>query len=435
MPTGQTLHPAHTAAPLPARPDNATISAALTDPAQVNEQTLRALAGRVGSLEVRADLVGDPAPDWLRRHFPGELLYSLRAAPQGGVFGGHRAERNSRLLAAAEHYDMVDLDEADLDPDLLDRIPPSTRRISWHGSATDPEALRATLDRMLTVPARLYLVAPAITRAEQALAPLLFLKRSGRLDVTAFGTGTAGTWSRLLAPWLGAPVVYGRVDDTGDTGTPTVDQLVTDYGFPRLGPVRALYGIVGRSVSRSLSPRLHNTGYRQLHLPALYLPFQVEEFAPFWREVVEDGLTRLGVPLHGATVVSPHKEEALRLSDTRSTAAQDSGSANSLVRSGNRWRADTSNSPAVTAALRSAGTRLAHRSVAVVGCGGAGRAAPHGPDRHLRPRPQGHHLRRRPEHPLRRRPRQRRSRCRCRPQARWPARRAGDDPSMACDAR
>ncbi|HEX5497211.1 MAG TPA: type I 3-dehydroquinate dehydratase [Mycobacteriales bacterium] len=361
--------------PVPTASGSATVSVTLTRASQAAEPVLRALASRAGCLEVRADLVGDLDPDRLRRHFGGELLYSLRGAEQGGMFRGSLDERHARLLAAAGHYDLVDLEECDLVPELLGHIRPEARRISWHGPATDLAALRATLARLRVARARLYLVAPAITRAEQALVPLAFLKEVGRRDLTAFGTGAAGTWSRLLAPWLGAPVIYGRIDAGPDTGIPTVDQLVGDYGFPRLRPLRSLYGIIGRSVSRSLSPRLHNAGYRELDLPALYLPFQVEEFGPFWREVAERGLAALGIPLDGATVVAPHKETALRLAATRTVSARDSGSANSLVRSGRHWRAATSNSPAVVTALARAGVQVAHRRVAVVGCGGAGRAA------------------------------------------------------------
>lgn len=354
---------------------HATISVTLTKPDDLDEQTLRALTGRVDCLEVRADLLGDPDPRRIRRHFDGDLVYNLRSAGQGGAFTGGPDERRARLRAAAGHYDVLDLEEPDLSPDLLEAVPARQRRISWHGPSTDVPALHATLARLRATPARLYLVATATTRAEQALAPLLLLKESGQPDVTAFGTGTAGTWSRLLAPRLGAPVIYGRLDGTGDTGVPTVDQIVTDYGFPAMPALGALYGIIGGAVSRSMSPRLHNAGYRQRGLPALYLPFQVSDFAPFWRQVVEVGTVALGMPLRGATVVSPHKEAALRTATTLSQTARRSGSANSLVRSDRGWRADTSNSPAVLDALARADVSTTGRRVAVVGCGGAGRAA------------------------------------------------------------
>lgn len=356
----------------------ATISVAVTTPSHLEPGALRTVDGLAGCLEVRADLVGDVEPSWLRRHFRGELLYNLGSRQRGGAFAGGDEERRTRLLAAAEKYDVVDLeDDRDLRPELLAAIPPQRRRLSWHGPQTDVAALRDRLSRMVAVGARLYLVAPAITRAEQALAPLQFLRELGRSDVTAYGTGPAGMWSRLLAPWLGAPMVYSRPGRYDGSGVPALSQLVADYGFPRLPSLKELYGIVGRSVYGSMSPRLHNAGYRDLGLPALYLPFQVEEFMPFWREVVEEGLRQLGFPLRGVTVVRPHKEAALDYALMVSGASRSSASASCLVRSGGLWRADTSNTPALLDAFSRANVPIEGRRIAVVGCGGAGRAAAH----------------------------------------------------------
>ena len=51
-----------------------------------------------------------------------------------------------------------------------------------------------------------------------------------------------------------------------------------------------LFGVVGNPVAHSLSPRIHNTAYRALGIPALYLPFHAESFGDFWLEVVENGV-------------------------------------------------------------------------------------------------------------------------------------------------
>lgn len=334
---------------------------------------LTALRSVASCLEVRADLTGDLDPSWLRAHFGGALLYALRSSGQGGGSDLTTEERRRRLLAAAEQYEIVDLEaDHDLAPDVLGRIPAERRRVSWHGRAAGLAELTTLFARSAAVPAQLYLVAPAVTSIEEALAPLRLLRQLGRTDVTAFATGPTGTWTRLLAPRLGAPVVYGRVRYPGDDGIPTVDQLRTHYGFPTMRPLRDLYGIAGRSVSHSLAPRMHNTGFRALGLPALYLPFSASDFGRFWREIVEAGLPALGLPLRGLTVVRPHKEDALSLATTATERASQAAAANSLVRAGQSWRG--ANTTGVVEPLTAAGVHPAGRTAAVVGCGGAGRS-------------------------------------------------------------
>jgi 3-dehydroquinate dehydratase/shikimate dehydrogenase len=331
---------------------------------------LESLRGLVRGLEVRADLVGDLDADWLRDRFAGELTYSLRPRSAGGAFEGSPEERHRRLLAAARRFDLVEVGEEDRE--LLDAIPPERRLASWSGAVAGTQG---AWERLSRVPARLYRLAPRAERPQDALGTLRWLRSLGRRDVTAFAAGPAGTWTRLLAPRLGAPVAFGRltgeVDGSGDL---TVSQLVADYGLPALPPLERTFGIAGRAIGRSLSPRLHNAAYRELGLPAFYLPFQVDGFGAFWREAV-DGLEELGWPLRGLTVTAPYKEEALTLAGEASPLAQWAGSANTLLRRRGAWRADTADAQGVVSALARRRIPLASREVAVVGCGGAGRAA------------------------------------------------------------
>ncbi|WP_394846940.1 type I 3-dehydroquinate dehydratase [Pendulispora brunnea] len=328
----------------------------------------------VGDIEVRADLLDDIDPALLRARSTGKLTFSLRSVSNGGAFGGDARERARRLVAALEHYDVVDLEaDRDLLPKLLLRIPPHRRRISWHGSVRDIQELAQQFERMAGTPALLYLLAPDLRSAEQALIPLRLLKQLRRSDVTAFGTAPAGIWSRLLAPRLGAPIAYGRLR-TNEDSVPTVEQLTSDYRLPTLPPLKRLFAIVGKSPGASMSPRLHNAGYRAAGLPALYVPMAVDDFSLFWPKIA-DGLRELGFSLDGITVVSPHKEAALAAADRASGMAARAGAANILVRTNEGWIADTTNPSGLIGALRRAGVRIGGRRAAVIGCGGAGRAA------------------------------------------------------------
>ncbi|HEV2783888.1 MAG TPA: type I 3-dehydroquinate dehydratase [Actinophytocola sp.] len=347
----------------------------MTTAVWTQRRELRALRGVASALEIRADLTGDLDPSILRSHLDGELIYSLRSIESGGAFIASPAERARRLLAAARNYDVIDLElDRDLTPELLAAIPPHRRRICWYGEGRDHVGLATVFGRMAATPARLYLLAPEAETVEHAMAPLRLLRQLGRSDVTAFASGELGGCSRLLAPWLGAPVVFGGLGHNGAHGLLTVERLLRDYPFPALPRLDTLYGIVGRRVGESHSPRLHNTAFQQLGLPALYLPLHANEFTHHWRTLCTE-LDLLGIPFGGATVVAPYKEEALALADTVNAEAARTGAANLLVNKAGGWRAYTTDPIGVAQAIREAGIRVNGRKAAIVGCGGAGRGA------------------------------------------------------------
>jgi 3-dehydroquinate dehydratase/shikimate dehydrogenase len=335
---------------------------------------LRALAAGADALEVRADLVGDLDPHWLRQHFPGTLVYALRSVEEGGQFSGELAHRHARLQAAARAYDQVELEWArDLTEEMLAGVPAGRRRLSRYvGQPAELDALTTLVDRMSETPAALYVLSIGAVVAEDAVAVIALLVAAKRSDLTAFATGSAGLWTRILAPRLGAPVVFGEVGTGGQAGLPTLAQLQTDYGLPELAPVRCLYGILGRGPRRSASPLLHNRAYRMLGLPAVYLPFLTEDLERFWRIVIP-ALDAANLPLHGLTIITPFKERVIDLVERPSAAAAHCGAANVVWRDGDTWAADTTDT-SIVAALAAHGIDPYGRRAAVVGCGAAGRA-------------------------------------------------------------
>ncbi|HWM91066.1 MAG TPA: type I 3-dehydroquinate dehydratase [Thermoanaerobaculia bacterium] len=358
----------------------ATLIATLTAPLPADTAPAD-MAGLAAAdwLEVRADLIGDLDPKPLRKALPGRLLlYTLRSRAEGGAMEGSAERRKRRLLDAARRYDLIDLEMArDLVPEVLKAVPPERRVLSWHGPATPLANLQATFQRMSGTGAALYKLVPAATQPGEELAPLLLLAGLDRRDVTAFSTGLAGVWTRLVAPRLGAPVVYGAAGEVpGAPGQPTIRQLVEDFGLPALLPVSTLFGLVGNPVSHSLSPRIHNAAYRELGIPALYLPFHTESFGDFWLEVVESGsMEEMGLPICGLSVTAPYKETALAVGGAESPRAGLIGAANTLVWNQGVWEAEATDPDGVVLPLRERGIPIEGRTAAVVGTGGAGRSA------------------------------------------------------------
>jgi 3-dehydroquinate dehydratase/shikimate dehydrogenase len=301
----------------------------------------------------------------------------LRSREEHGVFAGTATQRRQRLLKAAKYYDLIDLEGArDLTPELLEVIPPGKRLVSWRGAATDCPMLMRRLEKFSETEARIYKLVSIGARPGDELAALSLLKLASRPNLIAYTTGKHCLWSRLVALHYGMPMIFGTIENQSDfPWEPTVSQLIEDYNLPQLTPLREIYGIVGDPVQHSLSPRLHNAAYRALGHPALFVPFPVESFRDFWNRVVEEGtLESLGISMKGFTVAAPHKETALNEVAASSPMAQRSGSTNIFVRKNETWKADTTDPDGVIEGMSRRGIGLSGKKVAVVGCGGSGRA-------------------------------------------------------------
>jgi len=352
---------------------NATLVAAVDR--EIAPRELESASAAAAWLEIRADRY-DADPARLRSHFPGALLFTLRSAHAGGQSRLTNGARRERLLRALSTCDFVDLEPEDLIPLTLSAIPPERRVLTLHIDNADDDELRARVLKLLETPARLYRVVCRPHGYADALRPIRLLRLLGRDDVVAFAHGPLGSWTRLLAAHLGAPFVFAKIDgDIADDGVPTLRQLVSDYGLPRLGEIDELFGIAGNPVFSSLSPRLHNAAFRLLGRKALYLPFHVPSFPDFWEGLVAShALDALGLPIRAVCVVSPYKEIALAAAHDRTPMVQRAMSTNFFIREGEEWTADTTDPAGVMQALHARGVDVTRMPVAVIGCGGSGRA-------------------------------------------------------------
>jgi len=345
---------------------------------QADLDSVDSLVGKAEILEVRADLVGDQDADWIRDRFDGELLYTLRSRAEGGCSDVSTATRRRRIVAASATYDLLDLEgHRDLEPEVLQEIPAERRIISWHGGAGTLSELQKIFERLAAQEARYYKMVPSAEQSGQELVPLALLRSRGRSDIIAFASGEIGLWTRHLAARLGAPVLYGSAGtEPGAPGQPSIHQLREDYGLPELVEVDRLFGIVGSPIAHSLSPRLHNRLYRELGISGLYVPFHVDNFGDFWLEVVESGsLLELGFELRGLSVTAPHKAIAVAVAGATSPLAEWINSANTLVFREGVWEAETTDPEGVVGPLAERGVSFSGLIAAVVGAGGAGRAA------------------------------------------------------------
>jgi 3-dehydroquinate dehydratase/shikimate dehydrogenase len=339
-------------------------------------------------LELRADTLGDPCAAVFSATASGlgPRVYCLRSRSEGGSFDGSPDERTARLIAAAAHFDLIDLElDRDLHPRVMAAVPGPRRVVSWSGPAAGLDELCRVHCRMLETPAALYRLVPRVVSATEAFDVLRFLHRAARIDTIAYADGPAGFWTRLLAPRFGAPLVMADVDAGSprtegpragaDIGDISWRRLQQDYGLPALPALDEVNGIVCATALRSLSPRLHNAGYRTLGRAALFVPFVQPEFAPFWRVFgAGRGLEEIGLRLNGLTVAAPHKGAAADSASSCAPIVRRADSSNLLLRRGDRWFGSSTDPMSVLPLLCRDGRTVRGRRVAVIGCGGSGRS-------------------------------------------------------------
>ena len=131
-----------------------------------------------------------------------------------------------------------------------------------------------------------------------------------------------------------------------------------------------LYGLLGNPVSHSLSPFIHNEGFRRLSLNARYLAFSVKEED---LESTLSALRKMGVG--GLNLTMPLKEAVLPLCDSLSKEARLSSSVNTLVFSENgKMTGCSTDGIGFFRALEAENGAVKDKKLCLMGLGGAGKA-------------------------------------------------------------
>lgn len=187
--------------------------------------------------------------------------------------------------------------------------------------------------------------------------------------------GEAGMWTRILGPVFGSPLTYARGEGAPGTapGQLTWRELDDTYRFRQIQPGWPVYGVIGNPVGHSLSPLLHNTAFRELGIPGIYVPFKVDgDPIRFVRDFAPD----LG--LKGVSITIPHKEAVWGEIAELDTLTKNIGAVNTLSYRDGKWHATNTDAIAAADALEAEAKSLAGKNVVILGAGGAARAAAFG---------------------------------------------------------
>jgi 3-dehydroquinate dehydratase/shikimate dehydrogenase len=126
--------------------------------------------------------------------------------------------------------------------------------------------------------------------------------------------GAFGLPSRVLAKKFGALLTFAALGDADATapGQPTVQQLKTLYRWDHLGPDTKVYGVIGDPVGHSMSPAIHNAGFTATGYDGVYLPMRIPPEYEHFKATVDAWLNDPRLDFRGASVTIPHKQHLLR---------------------------------------------------------------------------------------------------------------------------
>ncbi|MHB8066624.1 MAG: shikimate dehydrogenase [Desulfobaccales bacterium] len=127
-----------------------------------------------------------------------------------------------------------------------------------------------------------------------------------------------------------------------------------------------IYGILGRPVTHSLSPAMHNAAFGKLGINAVYVPFPVADLPQAVAGI-------RGLALGGASVTIPFKEEIMPLLDELDPLAARMGAVNTVVNRAGRLSGYNTDWLGAVTALKTQ-TAIAGEQVLLLGAGGAARA-------------------------------------------------------------
>jgi 3-dehydroquinate dehydratase/shikimate dehydrogenase len=315
-------------------------------------------------VELRLDSVADPdvAAALNGRTVP--VVVTCRPTWEGGHFAGSEQERKKILSDAldlgAEYVDV------EWKAGFTDLLSSGGRRVvlSSHDFNGIPADLRDRERAMRATGAGVVKIAAKTSKLSDCL-PLIDLARRVSSEPTVLiGMGECGLATRVLAKKFGSAWTYAG--DQQQVGQVTASDLLERYRFRSLTEQTDLYGLVGRPISHSASPAMHNAAFGATRLDCVYLPLpaaDADDFTTFGRA--------LGVK--GASITIPFKVSLFDQMDEVYAVARRIGAINTMKAQDGRWIGGNTDAAAFLAPLRDQ-VDLRGKRVAVLGAGGAARA-------------------------------------------------------------
>lgn len=324
-------------------------------------------------LEFRLDLFSEYTIDslaTLREKIKQPIIFTLRKKQQGGSYTkseSSRLDEIKRLAALFPTY--LDL-EYDIHPEFVKAItlafPTIKFIISYHDFSQTPDDLEVILKKMQPISAHLYKIVTQACSTNDALKMLVFTRKYAPL--LGMCMGEKGVLTRILGRVMGSPWTYAYISQKTAEGQLSVEDLSSIYATPQFTQNCALFGLIGGSVSQSLSHYSHNRVMRECNLDAVYVKMAVAT-----HELEEFFFLAKQIGFQGLSVTMPLKEQVIPFLNQIHPDAKRIGAVNTiLLQNGTLTGFNTDGIGALEAI--EAKMKVHGKKMVIIGAGGAARA-------------------------------------------------------------
>ncbi|KAL7080987.1 hypothetical protein ACP275_14G012100 [Erythranthe tilingii] len=345
-------------------------------------------------VEIRLDHLKsfDPQSDIqkLMKECPLPTLFTYRPIWEGGQYDGDENTRFNALQLCmklgADHID-IELKAAHEFNKFLNGDKPEKCKVivSSHNYDSTPSS-----EELGNLVARIQAAGADIVKFATTAVDITDVARVFQITVhcqvpiIAMVMGERGLMSRILCPKFGGYLTFGTLEagKVSAPGQPTIEQLLNLYNFRLIDSDTKVFGIIGKPVSHSKSPKLYNRAFREDGFNGVFLHLLVDDLPKFFD-------TYSSPDFSGFSCTIPHKEVALSRCDEVDPVAKSIGAVNCVIRrpnDGKLFGCNTDYIGAISAiedGLRENGASgpvspLAGKLFVVIGAGGAGKALAYG---------------------------------------------------------
>lgn len=310
--------------------------------------------------------------------FPCPVILTFRPSEQGGYRDLSREERLAFWKTQAARCDEV---WWDVEGDLAHDLSPDWSRtiVSHHDFSGVPSDLETIYERLAQTPSQVIKIAVQANEIVDCIPVFELIRRArseGR-EVIAIAMGNAGIATRVLGPSRGGFLTYGSLDEDSATAPGQVNarKLRSLYNIDAINSETMVCGLVGQPAMQSVSPHIHNAAFAHEGINGVYLPFEVNDVKSFVKRMVHPLTRELNWNLRGLSVTAPHKQTVMDCLDWIEPEAREIGAVNTVVVEKDRLLGYNTDAAGFIDPLHKRMGSLDGKAVAIIGAGGAARAA------------------------------------------------------------